>query len=161
MISYEVGSELFQYRAASIILFNEKVLLQRSSHNDLWFIPGGRVEFFESAETTIEREMIEEFDVPILYKKLKWIIENFIEFPDRKVHEIGMFFLVTLPENHQIYLHELEFAGAELGFVNKWVPLNNLEEYRIVPEFVVTELRALNVAEGVKHIINRSVRGIV
>lgn len=50
LISYIIGSNKFQFRAASILLLNNKVLLQRQSNDNVWFIPGGRVEFDETAE---------------------------------------------------------------------------------------------------------------
>ncbi|MBP1995055.1 NUDIX hydrolase [Paenibacillus eucommiae] len=162
MISYETGPNKFHCRAASIILHNNKVLLQRLVNEHAWFIPGGRVEFNEAAEQTIEREMLEEFDVSILDRRMVWIVENFVEFADRRIHEIGLFFLVTLPENHPIYKHDSEFAGVEDGFIHRWVSMDKLDDYLIVPEFVVPELKLLNIHEGiqagVKHIVNRSVR---
>jgi hypothetical protein len=109
MISYKTGSNKFQFRAASIILHNNKVLLQRQSNDNLWFIPGGRVEF-------------------------------------------------DLPENNQIYLNDVEFEGIEDGFMNKWVHLDSLDDYNIVPEFVAPELRCIDISKGIKHVINRSVR---
>jgi hypothetical protein len=104
--------------------------------------------------------MIEEFAIPIFDKELVWIIENFITFPEQKVHEIGLFFLVTLPNDHPIYLQESDFEGAEEGYVNKWVCMDELDQYNVVPEFVVPELRILDSSKGIKHIINRGVRGI-
>jgi ADP-ribose pyrophosphatase YjhB (NUDIX family) len=158
MISYENGINKFQYRAASIVLKHNYVLLQRQKNDYHWFIPGGRVEFNETAESTIEREMNEEFSVSITDKKIIWIVENFIEYPDKRVHEIGIFFLVNLPEHHTIYLHETEFEGTEDGFLNKWVSIDCLDDYKIVPEFVVPELKGLDVNKGIKHVINRVVR---
>ncbi|SFL34636.1 NUDIX domain-containing protein [Paenibacillus sp. 1_12] len=158
MISYVTGNNKFQYRAASVIVHNGKVLLQRDTSDQVWYIPGGRVEFDESAEEAIEREMLEEFNVPIVNKKLIWLVENFIEFSDRRVHEMGLFYLVHLPSGHSIYQHNDEFEGAEQGFANKWVHMEALDDYFIVPEFVVPELRTLQHVEGIKHIVNRSVR---
>jgi len=158
MISFENGTNKFQYRAASIVLHNNKVLLQRQQNDHHWFMPGGRVEFNEAAESTIEREMIEEFSVQIMGKKMIWIVENFVDFQDKQVHEIGFFFLVKLPEHHPIYSHEAEFEGTEEGFVNKWVALDSMDEYTIVPEFVVPGLKSLDLNNGIKHVINRSMR---
>lgn len=86
MISFETGSNKFQYRAASFVIHNKRILLQRAIDSQIWFIPGGRVEFGESAVETVDREMIEEFGVEIIKKKLVWMVENFILFPDKQVH---------------------------------------------------------------------------
>ncbi|MCQ6562981.1 NUDIX hydrolase [Paenibacillus mendelii] len=158
MISYENHAGLFQFRAASIILNQNKILMQRAEVNDRWFIPGGRVEFGETAEQTIEREMLEEFGVQIVEKKLVWVLENYIEFPNKRIHEIGMYFVVKIQEGHPILRREGEFLGIEDGFVHRWVELDALDEIQIVPEFVVPELRSLDLTGGIKHVINRAVR---
>ncbi len=158
MISFQTGTNKFQCRAASILFHKNRILFQRQSQDDLWFIPGGRVEFDESADYTIDREMQEEFGVTVLDKKMIWIVENFVSFPDMQVHEIGFFFLVTLSEDEPIYSNDTEFKGLEDGFVNKWIHLDHLENYKIVPEFVVPELKCLDMNNGIKHVINRSVR---
>ncbi|GIO54142.1 hypothetical protein J21TS7_24600 [Paenibacillus cineris] len=116
------------------------------------------MEFGETAEETIEREMMEEYGAPIYDRKLFWIIENFIDFPDRKVHELGMFFLVNLPRDHSIYHHVEEFQGMEEGFVNRWIDIDELDQYTVIPEFVASEIRHLDHTTGVKHIKNRAVR---
>lgn len=152
MISFDNGRDRFQFRAAGIVIHDRKVLMQKAEGDDVWFIPGGRVEFHETAESAIEREMAEEFAVRIRAKRLVWIVENFVSFPDRQVHEIGMFYLVDLPEGHPIYIAEGKFAGVENGFVNRWIDMDDLDHYRIVPEFVIPELKALHLIEGIKHV---------
>ncbi|MBJ9987640.1 hypothetical protein [Paenibacillus sp. S28] len=99
-----------------------------------------------------------EYGAPIYDRKLFWIIENFIDFPDRKVHELGMFFLVNLPRDHSIYHHVEEFQGMEEGFVNLWIDIDELDQYTVIPEFVASEIRQLDHTTGVKHIKNRAVR---
>ncbi|WP_127532171.1 NUDIX hydrolase [Paenibacillus kobensis] len=158
MISYQSGTNLFQYRAASILIHNGRILLQRTESNERWYIPGGRVEYNETAEQTVERELGEEFGVTSVSKQLVWIVENFVQFPDRNVHEIGMFFVVRLAEGHPLYEQEGDFDGTEEGFVNRWIPLEKLDGCTVVPEFVVPELRGLNMSAGIKSIISRSVR---
>ncbi|MFD0617734.1 NUDIX domain-containing protein [Paenibacillus sp. GCM10027629] len=51
-------------------IHNNKILLQRSIENERWFLPGGRAEHFEDASKTIEREICEEYAVPIIDKRL-------------------------------------------------------------------------------------------
>jgi 8-oxo-dGTP pyrophosphatase MutT (NUDIX family) len=159
MISFDSGSYRFHYRAACIILHDNKVLLQRTANDKLWFIPGGRVELGETAEEALEREMKEEYSVSILNKKLVWVTETFVEFPERHLHELGLYYLVEIPSYHKILSHDNEFIGEEDGFVNKWVHIEMLDKYWVVPEFVVPELRQLDISDkGIKQIVHRSVR---
>jgi len=159
MISFESGNNKFHYRAAGIIIHENKVLIQRISNDTLWFIPGGRVEFNEPAEETIEREMREEYAISISNKKLVWIVETFVKFPDeRRLHEVGLYYFLDIEPSHKIFHYNDEFIGEEDGFINKWVQIEKLGEYKIVPEFVVPELKQLDINKSTKHIVHRSVR---
>jgi 8-oxo-dGTP pyrophosphatase MutT (NUDIX family) len=158
MISFQAERNKFSFRAACIILNGDKVLLQKPIHDEQWFLPGGRVEFSESAENALKRELIEELDIHDVECKLIWIVENFLEFKDLDKHEIGMFYYVVLPESHSILRHEVEFVGVENDYVNRWIKIEELENYYVVPEFVVPELKKLDVSQGIKHIINKAKR---
>jgi 8-oxo-dGTP pyrophosphatase MutT (NUDIX family) len=158
MISFEEEDKKFQCRAASIILHGNKVLFQRGLGNKIWFIPGGRIEFNETAEQTIERELLEEFNVTVVEKKLIWLVENFVRFPDKQVHEVAWFFLVKLDHDDSIFTHEDEFIGVEPEFINKWIHMDDLDKYNIVPEFVVPELKKLEITHGIKHIVSKGLR---
>jgi 8-oxo-dGTP pyrophosphatase MutT (NUDIX family) len=157
MISFVTGTDKFQVRAAFIIMHNNKVLFQRVHNEELWFVPGGRVDFFESSERTIERELLEEFGVSLDNKRLVWVVENFVEFPESRVHEIGMFYLVDISDQ-AILSYTGEFVGIEDWLVNQWIPIDELEKYKIVPEFVIPELNTLDPSKGIKHVISKSVR---
>jgi 8-oxo-dGTP pyrophosphatase MutT (NUDIX family) len=158
MISFEKESSKFQVRVGSLIIHNNKILLQRAIENQRWFLPGGRAEFFENAGETIEREIREEFAVSVIDKKLVWLVENFTTYPTLYLHEIALFYLVTLPQNSSIYCQESEFIGNEEEFVNQWVSLDQLDNYCIIPQFVIPELRLLDITQGVKHIVNKEDR---
>ncbi|MCU6793782.1 NUDIX domain-containing protein [Paenibacillus sp. WQ 127069] len=158
MISFEKESSKFQVRVGGIVLHNNKILLQRAIENEKWFLPGGRAEFFENAGTTIEWEIMEEFAVPVVDKKLVWFVENFTTYPAMHLHEIAFYFLVTLLPENPIFLKELEFIGEEPNFVNRWVSLAQLDNYFIIPQFVVSELKIFDINLGVKHLVNREIR---
>src|SRR5690554_2747265 len=136
MLSFEVEKSKFNYRVAGITIHNNRVLFQRSMDRDYWFIPGGRVEFHETAEESLKREMIEEFDVEIFNCKLLWIVENFFELDNKKFHEIALFYLMNLSENNLLVHQKEEFTGTENEFVNKWIQLDRIDEYIIFPEFI-------------------------
>jgi 8-oxo-dGTP pyrophosphatase MutT (NUDIX family) len=155
VISVDFDRGKFNYKAGSILIHNNKVLLQRPVSDDIWFLPGGRVEFFEQSEDALNREMIEELNVRVEKHKLIWIVQHFLEFTNSKIHEIGLYYWVTLPKDHPILSHEDQFIAGEEDYFNKWIAINDLEQYNVVPEFVISELRCLNLEHGVKHIITK------
>lgn len=67
-------------------------------------------------------------------------------------------YVVELSEDEAIFKHEQEFVGEEEEFINRWIHINELDNYEIIPEFVVFELRELGSIEGIKHIKQRSRR---
>jgi 8-oxo-dGTP pyrophosphatase MutT (NUDIX family) len=158
MLSFDVGTLKFNYRVAGIIFQNGKVLFQRTTDKDFWFLPGGRVEFLETAEESLKREMIEEFNLPIEECNLICILENFFELNDKHFHEIGLYFTVKPPQNHHVMNHLDEFTGTEEGYLNKWIPLEELNDYNIYPEFLKEKLLEFNLnrVNKIEHIINKS-----
>ncbi len=49
-------------------------------------------------------------------------------------------------------------AYAAIIHNNKILFLEQLDNYRIIPQFVVPELKELDFTEGIKHIVNREER---
>ncbi|WDH84106.1 NUDIX domain-containing protein [Paenibacillus urinalis] len=157
MISYEHESIQYHTTTGGIIIHEGKVLLQRERNQPYWFLPGGSVEAEDSPEYTIGKMIYDWLGVPVISEQQVWLIENVIELPISptiQIHESGMFFLLELPLKHPIFKKTCEFAGANKDYVYKWIPLDELERHWVVPEFVVPELKDINTANGIKHIVS-------
>jgi 8-oxo-dGTP pyrophosphatase MutT (NUDIX family) len=93
MLTFDVAPrERFTVRAAAIIRRDGHVLLHRGVNDDFWVLPGGRIEFGETAAATIEREMIEELARPAKVVALRYVVENFFSHDGFRVHELGYYF---------------------------------------------------------------------
>lgn len=159
MIKFSIdNNRSFHLRSAAIIKHNGKVLFQRSIDSENWFLPGGRVEHFESTEATLKRELMEEFDLKADHMKLCWVVEYFLEAGNEKIQELGMHYLVEIPENHRLVNNKDEFKGEEVGYIHKWIEINELDQYKIVPEFVVPQLQKLGDSSNIEHIVLTVVR---
>lgn len=159
MINFNLNkNDRFHMRAAAILLNKGRVLLQRPADQDIWFLPGGRVEFFESTESALKREMIEEFDIEIDKVDLCWVVENLVEMNGSKIHEIAIHYLVELSAGHEILDYENEFWAVEPGYMHKWIKIDDLQQYNIVPEFVVPRLQKFQESEGIIHVVSESKR---
>ncbi|MCM3666995.1 NUDIX domain-containing protein [Mesobacillus subterraneus] len=159
MIKFSIDkNRSFHLRSAAIIQHNGRVLFQRPVQSENWFLPGGRVEHFESTEETLKRELMEEFSLQVDHMKLCWVVEYFLEAEDKKIQELGMHYLVEIPEHHKLVDHKHEFKGLEDGYIHKWIEINELDKYKIVPEFVVPQLQKLGDSSNVEHTVLTVVR---
>ena len=79
-------------RSRCILVDEEgRILLQRE-RNGLYSVPGGRVEFLESAPYTVIREMREEAGINVVPERLVYIVESLNERKGRPRHEILFYF---------------------------------------------------------------------
>ncbi|MCM3124452.1 MULTISPECIES: NUDIX domain-containing protein [unclassified Mesobacillus] len=159
MIKFSIDNDRsFHLRSAAIIKQNGKVLFQRPVNSDNWFLPGGRVEHFESTEETLKRELMGELNLKVGHIKLCWVVEYFLEAENKKIQELGMHYLVKIPEDHKLVYYENEFKGMEEGYVHRWIEIDELHKYKIVPEFVVPQLQKLEDSSKIEHTVLTVVR---
>lgn len=97
-----VGHEPLILNFAGGILINEKneILLQKRSDFNSWGLPGGAMEFGESAEEACVREFLEETGLKVKVKSLLGVSTNFIQhYPNGDVAQaVVIEFIVELVE---------------------------------------------------------------
>ncbi len=136
MITFKPADIRFTFRVGGILIHHEHVLCQLASHEDFWFLPGGRAELGESASVTLLREMQEELGLHMKIEQLLYVVENFFTDSDDTWHELGLYFLITAPADS--YLNQslesimrVDEAGNHLRF--DWLPIAQLEELPLYP----------------------------
>lgn len=157
MLSFRVAGTLFQMRAVAIIRRNRHVLLHRASHEQFWSLPGGRVEFGETASETLERELLEELGCASSLGPLRFLVENLFVYQGAEVHEVGWYFEADLvgdfPFVTDDICHRTVDGTAELEF--RWVPneARAYLDYPLLPPMLAAQL--LDPTPGFRHIIER------
>jgi 8-oxo-dGTP pyrophosphatase MutT (NUDIX family) len=157
MIVLDQENARFHYRVAAIIFDDARVLLQTDPNEDFWFMPGGRVEMLEPAEESLSREMREELGEEVRIERLVWLVENFFEYQEISWHEMGMYFLASLPDGSPLLAGEgplhtgYEDNGAKLVF--QWHELSSLPGLTLYPSFLRGRLGSLPAAT--EHIVQR------
>jgi len=88
----------FELCARGIVQKENKILVCKRKDKDYYFFPGGHIEFGETAEQALIRELNEELE--ILVKKVSFIGmgENIFNQEGQKYHEINLVFEVLADE---------------------------------------------------------------
>lgn len=98
----KVGHEPIILNFASGILANDKkeILLQKRSDFNAWGLPGGALEFGESAKEACVREFLEETGLKVKVKSLLGVSTNFVQhYPNQDVAQaVTIEFIVELVE---------------------------------------------------------------
>lgn len=122
--------------ARAIIIDGDKLLLCRPIDKNYYFLPGGHVEFGESAETCLRREIDEELGVAAKDVRVVGFVDNIYE-DERFVnvrHEINLLFEANLTDN--------AIHPEEKHIEIKWVDARGPEAAAILP---------LKIRDAVKH----------
>ena len=144
MLSFDVDDNRFNFRSAAVVIQDEHVLLHKAISDDFWALPGGRVEFFETSEDTIARELKEELGITAEVSRQLWYVENFFNYKGKNVHEVSNYFLTKLEPSSKIN-SERNFKGIEedMDLIFRWVLIRKLNEYVLKPSFLINGIKNL------------------
>ena len=158
MISVMVDGVRFNFRAAAVIVDDGSALLHRATYEDFWSLPGGRVEVGEPSAATVARELAEELGpaCEAHVDRLLWIVETFFTYEGERVHELGMYYLVTLGASCPYLAKERPFEGVEenlplhdgepIRLIYQWFPLDTLVNVAMYPRVLRERLTTLPAA---------------
>ncbi|MDZ7706220.1 MAG: NUDIX hydrolase [Trueperaceae bacterium] len=159
MLSFTTDSGLrFNYRVAGAAYTGGHVLLHKSDRDDFWSLPGGRVEGLEPSATSLARELREELGADATVERPLWIVENFFVYRGQPFHELGFYYLVTLPPAYcdptrTMQGTDLTQTRRTLQLTFRWFALNELDDLTIYPSFLKTAL--VTPPDTVVHLVHR------
>jgi len=143
MLMFEKDGMKFNCRSVAVIVNDGKILLHQIGDNPYWSLPGGRVEFMESAAQTVIRELKEELTIDCEVIRPLWVMENFFSYKQADIHEIAFYFLVTCPPKL------LNFGTDFLCYENnvklhfRWISLDLIGETELYPTFLRSAIKSL------------------
>ncbi len=142
MISVHLNGQRFQVRAAAIVIHAGYLLVHRAPGDDYWALPGGRVEVGEEASVTVVREMMEELGEEVACHQLLHVAENFFDLVGQRNHEIGFYYLASLPEASRYLDKTQTYWGmeAQVKLEFRWVALRELAAINLRPTFLQDSL---------------------
>lgn len=140
-ITLPIDGGIVNIRVGAIIMHGGKFLMVGAENVDYLYSVGGRVQFGETAEEAVVREVFEETGVKMQPERLGFVHENFFVcgVGDRKgktEYEISFFFYMKVPDDFEPECESIDGFGNKEFLV--WVTPD--DERRIYPEFFRTEL---------------------
>ena len=138
------------FRAAALVIKDNKILLAKNINHPCYYVVGGGIEINESSEDAIVRELFEETGLKFEIDRLAIIQERFYEAANRKHHEIVFFYLMRY--NADLNIPDNSFTDQGTRETLHWLPINDLEQYNVVPEFLKT--KSFDNMVKIEHIIS-------
>lgn len=151
-LTVPVGNGFLNVRVGAIIMKGEKFLMAGNPSTDYLYSVGGRIQFGESAEQAVIREVEEETGVRMEIDRLGFIHENFFTGDGKKtfgktIYEISFFFYMKTPEDFEPVCDSISSDGNR-EFLT-WASIDDERNY--FPKFFRAELS--NPSDTVKHIV--------
>lgn len=109
----------------AVILDRGKILICKNKRNDYYFLPGGHVEFGETAQQALGRELKEELNIEADTIEYIGTVENMFSENGNRHHEINLVFAVK-PQNHSS-------ASIENHIEFFWIGTNKLAGENVEP----------------------------
>lgn len=141
--------KLTRIRVAGLFLRQGKILLAEHEKGGrrYWLLPGGGMEYGESVEETLVRELREEAGLEIEVGKLLWVVESIPG--DKHRHVLNL-------------ILEAEAIGSELSPTPdrvlrdvRWVPLSRLSTLELFPDTKVEILRYVETRDPGRAMLGR------
>ncbi len=133
----------FNFAQRAFVVSGDKLLLVKKSaddpiHPNKWEVPGGRMEFGESVEENIKREVKEETGIEIKVGEPFDIWTWFMNKADSNgsVRQIQVVAVARLCEAK---MNEVSVSGQvreDFLAEAKWVPVNDVLSYDLIPEII-------------------------
>lgn len=147
------GEGVINIRVGAIITKDDHVLMVKNNRDDYYYSVGGRIQFGETAEQAVKREVKEELGFEMEIDRFGFVCEAYFygiigDNKERLIYEPAYYFYMKTPDDFVI--QRSSFLEDGIPEYLEWVPLDT--EKTIYPEFFKTELR--NPTRETKHIVS-------
>ncbi|MBL4937752.1 NUDIX domain-containing protein [Clostridium sp. YIM B02515] len=152
-LTFKTSKGTFNYRVGAIIIRDKKILMIKNDSAPYYYSVGGRVKLNETSEEAVVRETFEETGIKFEIDRLAFIHEHFFreEITREHYHEIAFFYLMKENNNENFVCKSYGDQGAKEHL--HWLPIENLEQFHVFPEFFKTKLSAI--MTGIEHITSK------
>lgn len=142
-ILFKTDDFVFSYRVAGILIYDNKILLQKPLNDDGYSLIGGHVLVGETTDISLIREFKEEIGADISIDRLFAVGEIFFPWGKRPCHQISLYYNIKLRDTALIPVDGI-FNGIDCLENKKfsidfcWVPLDEIKNIKLYPEELVS-----------------------
>ncbi|MBC7771673.1 MAG: NUDIX domain-containing protein [Pyrinomonadaceae bacterium] len=123
-----------EFIARALLIHDAQVLLCQNVRHKYYFLPGGHIEFSESATAALTREMAEELGVRVLVGALAFASEELYS-SDRLHHELNLVFHVALVSRSKAAKPpKLKSKEPKIAF--EWFSLSQIQTIDLRPSTI-------------------------
>ena len=112
MIEFAAGHPRLNFRVAGVCLHQGHALVQQMEGEAIWALPGGRPALCETSRDALVREMREETGVEVEVGRLLWVMEYFFAYEGTPIHELGFYYVMSLPDHPGVSATDRAFIEA-------------------------------------------------
>lgn len=118
-----------EWIARGLLVRRGEVLLCRNAKHGYSYLPGGHIEFGESAEDALRREFVEETSLDVTVGRALAVVELRFVQKSKARHEVSVVF-------HVEHDSSLPVSSVEPGIEFHWVALASLDTASIRPALI-------------------------
>ena len=136
-----VETKLTRVRVAALIIRESKILLAQHEKGGrcYWLLPGGGVEFGESVEEALHRELLEEAGLPIRVHDLLWVVDSIPDDHHRHV--------INLILNAEALSSEVTPQPDQVLRDVQWIDITSIPALEIFPDTKTEILRFIQTGD--------------
>ncbi len=144
-LTFKTEKGIFNYRVCAVIKHEGRLLAMKNDLSPYFFLPGGRVELNESADSAIKRELKEELGIDAKIIRPLWFVQSFfIEDECReKFHELCVYFLVDVSDTDLINHESFEGPVTRTHEVFRWLDIDTIKDRYLYPLFIKEKINSL------------------
>lgn len=142
-MTFNTSHGKFNFRVGAVIINDNRLLITKKKHQPYYYLPGGRVKLYETAEQAIRRELNEEIGECYNVDRPLWFAQSFFSesVHDEKFHEICLYYLVNVTPESDL-LEGIIFNKIENNqeYIYQWCPLSEISDYPIFPKIIISRI---------------------